>query len=49
LWIGDTGASSHMKNTIDGLFDLKKEENIVKIGNGEGQKSTIVGTLKATV
>jgi hypothetical protein len=38
-----------MKNTIDGLFDLRKEETFVKIGNGEGLKSTTFGTLKATV
>jgi hypothetical protein len=38
-----------MKNTIDGLFDLRKEETIVNIGNGEGLKSTIFGTLRATV
>jgi hypothetical protein len=38
-----------MKNTIDGLFDLRKEETIVKIGNGEKLTSTIVGTLKAIV
>ena len=49
LWIGDTGASTHMKNTIDGLFDLRNEETIVKIGNGEGLKSTTVGTLRAIV
>ena len=49
LWIGDTGASTHMKNTIDGLFDLRKEETIVRIGNGEGLKSTTVGTLRAIV
>ena len=49
LWIGDTGASTHMKNTIDGLFDLRKEETIIRIGNGEGLKSTTIGTLKAIV
>jgi hypothetical protein len=49
LWIGDTGASTHMENNLDGLFDLCKEETIVKNGNGTGLKSTTVGTLKATV
>jgi gag-polypeptide of LTR copia-type len=38
LWIGDTGASTHMKNTLDGLFDLRNGETIVKIGNGTGLK-----------
>ena len=27
LWIRDTGASIHMKNTIDGLFDLRKKDH----------------------
>jgi hypothetical protein len=49
LWIGNIGASTHMKNTLDGLFDLLKEETSVKFGNGTGLKSTTVGTLKATV
>ena len=38
-----------MTNTLDGLFNLQKEETIVKIGNGEKLMSSIVGTLKATV
>ena len=38
LWIRDTRASTHMKNTTEGLFDLKKEKTIVKIGNGERLK-----------
>jgi hypothetical protein len=37
-----------MKNTLDGLFDLHKEETIVKIGNETELKSTTVKTLKAT-
>ena len=49
LWIGDTGASTHMTNTLDGLFNLQNEETTVKIGNGERLTSSIVGTLKATV
>jgi hypothetical protein len=49
LWIGETGSSTHIKNTIEGLYDCRKEETIVQIGNRKSLKSTTVGTLKATV
>ena len=49
LWIGDTGASTHMKNTLDGLYNLQKEEITVKIGNGLRLKSTTIGSLKGIV
>ena len=49
MWIGDTGASTHMKNTLDGLYNLFKEETIVKIGNADRLTLSIVGTLKVTV
>jgi hypothetical protein len=49
LWIGDTGASTHMTNTLDGLVNLQNEKTTVKIGNGESLISSIVGTSKATV
>jgi hypothetical protein len=38
-----------MKKSLDGLFDLRKEETGVKIGTGTGLTSTTVGTLRATV
>ena len=46
LWIGDTGASTHMTNTIEGLYNLREEDTVVQIGNGKKLKSTTVGTLK---
>ena len=49
LWIGNTGASTCMKNYLEGLYDLCKEDTIVKIGNGTGLKLTTVSTLKAIV
>ena len=38
-----------MKNSLEGLYDLRKEETTMRIGNGTGLKSTITDTLKATV
>ena len=49
LWIGNTGASTHIKNTLDGLYNLQKEETTVKIGNGLKLKSTTIGSLKGVV
>jgi hypothetical protein len=49
LWIGDLEASTHVKNSLDRLFDLQKEETFVKIRNGIGLESTTVGLLKTTV
>ena len=46
LWIGDTGASTHMTNTLDGLFNLHNEETTIKIGNRPGLKSTIICSHK---
>ena len=49
MWIGNTGASTHMKNTMEGLYDLREENTTVHIGNGKSLNSTMIGTLKATV
>jgi hypothetical protein len=49
LWIGNTSASTHMKNTLEGLYDLREEETTIQIGNGKSLKSTTIRTLKATV
>lgn len=48
-WIGDTGASQHMKATMDGLTDLIKTETTINVGNGNKLKSYISGTFKGTV
>jgi hypothetical protein len=49
LWIGDTGASTHIKNTMEGLYDLREEETTVQMGNGKSLKLTTIRTIKATV
>ena len=33
-WAGDTGASQHIKDTLDGLTDFTKTETIISVGNG---------------
>jgi hypothetical protein len=49
LWIGNTSASTHMKNTMEHLYNLREKDTIVQIGNGKSLKSTTIRTLKATV
>ena len=34
-WIGDTGASSHITNSHEGMFDLSVSEGYVKVGDGQ--------------
>jgi len=34
-WIGDTGKSSHIINSLGGMFDLSVSEGYVKVGYGQ--------------
>ncbi len=38
-WIADTGASSHMTNSLDGMFDLQDCNTEMKLGNGKSMKA----------
>ena len=35
VWIGDTGASCHMANKKEGLFNIRSMDSKVVFGNGE--------------
>ena len=35
LWIGDTGASCHMTNSLDGMINLRDYSSNVTVGSGE--------------
>ena len=39
LWIGDSGASSHLIGSETGVFDKKMIERSVNTGNGEKMKT----------
>ena len=43
IWIGDTGASCHMTNSLEGLSDLKKASFEVTMGDGKSMITTQVG------
>ena len=51
VWIGDTGASTHIKGTVDGMKDLRDaaETDQIEFGNGETLKATKIGTWTGMV
>jgi hypothetical protein len=46
LWIGDTGATSHMTCCKTGLFDVRPSDHSVLVGDGRSLKVEKVGKLK---
>ena len=48
-WIGDTGASCHMRNDAKGMFDTKKISEGVTVGNNENVKATMIGKWRGVV
>jgi hypothetical protein len=46
LWIGDSGASSHMTNSDEGLYDIEESDQVIIIGNREKLKAIKTGKLK---
>ena len=48
-WIGDSRATRHMKNTLEGMSELIDHKSVIYVGNGEGLKSKIMGTFHGTV
>ena len=49
LWLGDTGASTHMTNNEDGMYDCKIINSNIKVGNGKNIKATKIGEKCVTV
>ena len=42
-WIGDTGASCHMTNLADGMFETTDIKEQVKVGNNTKMTATKIG------
>jgi hypothetical protein len=40
IWLGDTGASTHMTNNDDGMLDCKKINSSIKVVDGKSIKAT---------
>jgi hypothetical protein len=49
LWILDSGASCYYCQSVEGLTDIKKIDESIKIGNGDSMKATKFGNLTCEV
>ena len=45
VWIADSGASSHMTNTLQGMYNQRRISSKVKIGSGEYIEANIIGDV----
>ena len=44
VWIGDTGASCHLTNSLDGMINLEECSSKVTVGSGENLDCLKIGT-----
>ena len=50
MWIGDTGATCHMKSSTEGMYELEKCYNIkIDTANGSTSLVTYIGKYKGDV
>jgi len=49
IWIGDTGATCHMKSSTEGMYDLEKCSDIKIDANGSMSSVTHNGKYKGNV
>ena len=49
LWIADSGATSHMTNSLEGLFDVQDNTSGVKLGDGKLITSVKTGKLRGII
>jgi len=49
LWLGDTGASCHMTNSMDGMFNTKEVNTGIVFGNGQRLKAVYIGDKRGVV
>ena len=47
--ICDSGASSHLLMTDEGMFDVKEVDSLITIGNGKTLRATKIGKVRRTV
>jgi len=48
IWIGDTGATSHMTNNLEGLFDVEDIDQCIIMGDGKKLQATKRGKLSVS-
>jgi len=50
MWIGDTGATCHMKSSTEGMYELEKCDNVkIDTANGSTSSVTYIGKYKGDV
>ena len=49
IWIADSGATSHMTNNRDGMYDIEEYNSSVKVGNGKNISITHKGKLDVLI
>jgi len=49
MWIADSGATSHMTNTLEGMYDVREGTSTVKVGNSEHCGVVKIGKLRGMV
>lgn len=48
-WVADSGASTHMCNSLDGMFDLQDANLSISVGDGRNMSTLKVGKFKGDV
>jgi hypothetical protein len=49
IWIGDSGATCHMTNQLDGMFDIEEIDQAIILGDGKKLKATKKGKIQVLV
>ena len=49
IWVGDTGASCHMRPSISGMYDLEPGSGGIKVGSGKILKAVKVDKFKGEI
>ena len=49
IWIGDTGASCHMRTSLNGMYDMEPVSGGIKVGSGKILKIVKVGKFKGNI
>ena len=48
-WVADSGASTHMCNSLDGMFDLEDSNLSISVGDGRNMSTLKVGKFKGDI
>ena len=48
-WLGDTGSSAHMTNSMEGMFDVKQIQENIRIGDGTLMQTVAIGSKRVFV